>query len=321
MLGLIARMQLWQQVALSLKAGLTVDNALARAASTPGPGASLARRLRATGEPALADAAARCPEWVPAIETALVRAGEISGKLPETLLVLFERLQQRRERVTRLLLYLCYPTLITLLCVFAGAFAASTASPPTGFALGLVLRLLPFVLFIGVLFGVPALLRRCGESSARLLDAFLLRVPFIGGCFRQEAEAEFLWLMGTMLDAGIDIRETVAFTAANVSNRALRTALEPVAAAVARGEPLGEVVVKVPYVSAQAASRIATAEMSGSLSEVLLLLAQESKEMYSLGRKGVDGAIVGLFTLFMAVFAAWTILGFWFGYYGRLLQP
>lgn len=321
MLGLIARMQLWQQVALTLKSGLTVDKALAQAAATPGPGASLARRLRAAGEAALADAAARCPEAVPAIDEAVIRAGEMSGKLPEALLVLVERLRRRRERLARLVLRLAYPVLIAHLCAVVGSFSQGAAGgATTGFWPGLALALLPFYVLVAVPFLVPALLRRAGAAAALAVDAFMLRVPFIGRSARVEAEAEFLWLLGTMLQAGIALREALGFAAARVGNRALRAALGPVAAAVVRGESFGEALMNVPYLSAQAVSRIATAEAAGSLPEVLLLLAEEAKATHDMGRTGLDGAIIGYFYALMAGYAMWAIFGFWSRYYGTVLR-
>lgn len=321
MLGLVARMQLWQQVALTLKSGLTVDKALAQAAATPGPGASIARRLRATGEAALADAAARCPEAVPAIDEAVLRAGEMSGKLPEALLVLVERLGRRRERLARLMLRLAYPVLIVHLCAVVGSFSQGAAGEAAhGFWPGLALALLPFYVLVAVPFLLPALLRRAGPAAALAVDAFILRVPFIGRGARWEAEAEFLWLLGTMLQAGIGLREALGFAAGRVSNHALRAALQPVAAAVMRGEPFGESLMRVPYLSAQAVSRIATAEAAGSLPEVLLLLAEEAKTTHDMGRTGLDGAIIGFFCLLMAGYAMWAILGFWSRYYGALFR-
>ena len=319
--GLVARMQLWQQVALTLKSGLTVDKALAQAAAAPGPGAGLARRLRATGEATLAGAAARCPAAVPPIEEAVLRAGEQSGKLPEALLVLVERLRLRRERLARLLLRLAYPVCIAHLCAVVGSFSQGAAGGAKhGLWPGLVLALLPLYALAGAPFLLPALLRRAGPAAAAAVDAFMLRVPFLGRGALWEAEAEFFWLLGTMLQAGIGLREALGFSAARASNRAFGAALEPVAAAVMRGEPFGETLARAPYLSAQAAARIATAEAAGALPEALLLLAEEAKALSGMGRTGLHGAIMGWFYLLMAGYAMWAILGFWSRYFGEILR-
>ena len=312
MLWLPSRMQLWDQLGVSLRAGFTVQDALAQAARMPGSAGRLAGRLLASGAASLGDMVAACPGFFSETESAIVKAGEMSGTLPESLGYLRDHLKVRRMLALRIATQLAYPLLISHMSAVAGVVAQSMGHRRGGtMALDIVLILLPLYAFTFALFVLPGWVRRMGDGAACAVDRFMARLPLAGAYFRTEAENELYWMLGTMLRAGIGIREAVAFAVEHLTDRALRDALGPVEAATLRGEPLGEALASVPGLTPSSVARVATAETAGELPEKLLLLAREAQDAGDLTRRGVAWPLVTCYYLIMAAYAAWAILGFW----------
>ncbi len=319
-LGLLARIQLWQDLGMSLKAGFRIEDALRHAGKARGPGARLARALAATGRSSLAEAVAAVPGRFTELELAVLEAGETAGRLPETLAGLVEYLKGRRAELTHVLVRLAYPVLIVHLAAFAAAVAPRFAERTSegGWLVLFLLNLIPFYAITFVLFVLPRLLRASGPLAAQHVDRFLLSAPFVGRFFRAEAENEFYWLMGTLLAAGIPVREAVSFAVRRSSNHAFRQELRVVEEAVLRGDPLGEVLEAQRILPEAATAMVMTAEDTGTLADTFLTLAGEAREKRSLVGQGILGAIWGLYFALAATYVFLALLRFYGGMVTRL---
>jgi general secretion pathway protein F len=154
--------------------------------------------------------------------------------------------------------------------------------------------------------------------AAQSVDRFLLAAPVVGRFFRAEAENEFYWFMGTLLTAGIPVREALSFAVRRGSNHAFRKELKIVEEAVLQGEPLGDALQGRRLLTEAASAMIRTAEETGNLAEVFLTLAAEARGKRSLVGQGLSGAIWALYFAMAAIYVFLAVLGFYGGMADRL---
>ncbi len=312
MLGLIARMRLWQQLGMNLKSGMTIEDSLKQIAGGRGSASRLAASLAASGGASLGEAIAAAGIKVSELERTVVEAGEQTGTLPETCSRLVEFLRDRRDFYGHLLLRAAYPVIIIHLAALAGPFArqmiSSSASVVTIFGAALI-ALSPFYAVVLLLFVLPSFVRARSAAAALMIDRFLLSLPIVGRLCRQDAEVEFFWLAGTMLEAGIDIRETVDFASRRISNYALREELVKAAGVVNAGEPLSDALRQVSVFYRDSVSRIETAEVSGNLAAVFNDLYQEARDVKRRTGYGIAGLFFLVCILLAGAYVLWAALG------------
>jgi type II secretory pathway component PulF len=146
----------------------------------------------------------------------------------------------------------------------------------------------------------------------------LLAVPGAGAFFRHEAQNEFFWLMGTLLAAGIPVREAIAFAVRHGTNAAFRDELRAVEDAVSRGEPLGEAIERARVLGGAATATVQTAESAGALADAFLALSREAQARRSLAGRGLAGAIWALYFALAVAYVLWAVVGFYSNLFSKL---
>ncbi len=206
----------------------------------------------------LSQALGKFPKTFPSFYLSLVSAGELTGRLDETLQYLASELRREfefKERIKSALIYpifvLAVAFLVIILLVFlvipkiteltkslGGDLPLSTrivASGATYIQLfGPFMLILPFILIVAgvVLFKNP--------KTKTKLEPYLLRLPLVGGILRKYIIARFLRIVGSCLKYGIHL--TTAFdTASKVTgNIVYQKACDRMRSKVTRGVSLSE---------------------------------------------------------------------------------
>lgn len=308
MLGMIARMHLWQQLAMTLKSGVRIADALKQVAAGTGAAARLARELHDADRGSLSESMAAVTGFG-AMELAIIEAGEKGGRLPEACLHLVKYLKGRKQTVTSLILKMAYPVMIMHLAVFAGAFSQNALSSGSSAVAYVSSMLWPAYTVAFLVFILPFWLRRKSPAAGLVIDRFLVSCPLLGRYFVQGTEGQFFWFLGTLLSSGVDVREAVGFAAGRVDSYLLRRELREVHEKISEGEPLGASLREVRTLSPQAVARIQAAEMSGQMSDVMQFLFQEAEEGHRHLGHGLIGAM-WLFAMFLAgLYVCWVGIG------------
>lgn len=259
-LGAQAVADLTRELATMLAAGQDLDRALRYLQETAPKGA--ARRVVTAlrdavrdGSP-LAAALAQHPQSFSRLYVGLVRAGEASGRLAETLDRLAELLDSQRRLAATVTSALIYPALLLVAAIgaivllltqvlpqFVPLFEQSGASlpPSTQFLIDagdFVANDGVFVLMaLGVLVLVGrVLLRRPGPRL--LADRLLLRVPVVGGLTREVLAARLTRTLGTLLVNGVPLVGALAIVRDVVGNRAAAAAVDVASQCVRDGAGL-----------------------------------------------------------------------------------
>ncbi|MGL1832274.1 type II secretion system F family protein [Rhodocyclaceae bacterium SMB388] len=300
------------ELAVMLKAGLPLDRALrVMAGMTPrAPVAALVEDLLASvkaGKPfsqALDDHRALFGEFY----INLLRAGETSGHLADTLAQLAAHLEKVSEIRESVISALTYPAILLVVAVLSVALMLGFVVPQfetlfddMGEALPWPTRALligadfvtawgPWLLAampVALLLGRRALL---GPAGRRWRDARLLQLPVLGRVLREADLTRFARSLGTLIGNGVPIVGAIRIAIDTMNLQGLRDAIAPVPDAIKRGERLADALAPAHLFSPLALNMVRLGEETGRLDAMLLELARVQE-------RGIQSAIKRALTL------------------------
>ncbi|MED5331046.1 MAG: type II secretion system F family protein [Planctomycetota bacterium] len=267
----------------------------------------------------LSEALAKYPETFDRLYVNMVRAGEAGGVLA----VVLDRLagfgQKNEEVKSQLKSALTYPVLVMafagLIVTFVMIFVVpkfeaiftgfGTEMPgPTRVLMGFSRSMagywwaylsIPVLLFLGFRLAMRS------ETFATRVDRWKLAVPLFGDLQRMTIVARFTRTMGTLLQSGVPILESLAIIEQSITNRVVSEAVGDVHDSIREGEtiaqPLGESGVFDDIV----VNMIDVGEQTGQLDAMLLRIADNYEAEVDVTVSTVFKAIEPILLLVMAV--------------------
>lgn len=205
----------------------------------------------------LSNALSKHPKSFSPMIVSLVRAAEASSTLVTALERIAEDIEERRDSRTQLRKALTYPTIVTVLGSGAVGFLMVFVVPvfqETYDKAGMPLPTITVVLialseFVGktwwIVIGLSVLgtlLYRRFRNDERvqvIRDRMLLRLPVLGPVIRTVLIGQFIQAFGSLLDAGVSIKESLALTENVVQHSEFRKMARELQFAIARGEGIG----------------------------------------------------------------------------------
>lgn len=274
-------------------AALPVDEALQIIALQP----TIDRRMRGiakvmhgdvTEGASLADAMQRHGEVFPAYLPRLVRAGEASGALAQSLQDVggfLERMQQTRERIVSALLY---PAILTIAAAIAIGVVVTVLLPAivpliksAGVPLPPLLAWFDWMSVGVAAYGPPigvlsivliliALIARAFVPSVRLgLSRALITVPFVGRLAREAAMMRYARTLGVLLKNGVAMLPALANAAAASGQAAMESDFQGVENSVGEGRALALALGEARHVDDLLVRLAAVGEQTGELPTML----------------------------------------------------
>ena len=244
------------------------------------------RRMILAGT-SLSDALARFPVIFDEVYVGLIRAGEESGELEETLKRISYLLEKQDRLNARIISTLAYPVFVIFLAMivttvlltvvfpaFKGMYDQMGADLPiltqifmtTGIFLRQNWFLIPFI-FISIIAFAYFIIT--WDVSKRFLDQVGLHIPVFEKFLRYTSIANFIIVMKVAFEAGITMVDSIMFANFTVKNVAIREALRRVIIDVQYGKSLSASLKASNVMPGIVMCMIATGEESGSLSEML----------------------------------------------------
>jgi general secretion pathway protein F len=292
--------QVTRELATLIGAGQTVEGSLEMAvADLPSRrlAAALSRVLEQvrTGS-SLSDAMGQEPQTFGHLYVAMVRAGEASGRLEETL----DELASMRERAealkSKLISALIYPALIVLTSLGALTLLLTLVVPqfePLFDQAGeklpastrVVLMAAKFIRTQGTLILLVLLvallllswaLRQPGPRRA--LDRLLLTIPGIGRLIRERITAQLTRGLASLLAGGLDLPTALMMSRDLVANHWVQAAMERVIQGVRQGRSLSDCLAESGVLVPMAVKMLRVGEESGRLKIVAAHLADAFEE-------------------------------------------
>jgi type II secretory pathway component PulF len=301
------------ELATLLGAGITIAEALRpmSARDPSGPASAVLPSIDAGRS--LADGMDDHPGTFPPFDRAMVRSGEISGRLETAIRRLAETLARSRALRSRFRAALLYP----LFLLHVGLFLLNVPTLFTGgtgpFLGGLFLSFAPLYAAVGAAVFAHRRLR----DRERYVDC-LRALPLAGPILSRIAFSRALRAAADLYDAGLPVDR--AFTAAAEASGpgAFRRGLLVAAASMRSGRGVHDSLAAGTRLPPSLLASIDTGERTGRLFEVLSGAAERCELDADQGLRFAAKAVpFALYLLIMAYFAV-KILSFWAGYYGRL---
>ncbi len=233
----------------------------------------------------------RHPKVFSPLMVAMVRAGEESGKLSESLKVIADQMERTYELKKKIHGAMIYPGIIITALVGIGALMLTFIVPTlsqtfedlgvtlpatTQFIITLSNFLVNYTFWalavlVAAVVGIGYGLRT--EAGKRVRDALTLRIPLIGTIVREANAARTCRTLASLLSAGVSVVKAMEITESIVQNRSFRPVLREAQARVQKGVPVSTVFqahehLYPPLVGELMAVGEETGELPGMLAEL-----------------------------------------------------
>jgi type II secretory pathway component PulF len=279
-----------KQLAVMLRGGLTLLTALQAVSRQAGRyrmqrlWGHVASRIQEGS--AFADAMKEATGFPPLL-VQLVRVGEQTGNLEQTIDRAADTLERRRQLKASLMTALAYPSLVLLAAVGVTAFMVVGVIPKLKTFLDGMGRKLPPITqllvdvstavrtylphtLVGILILTVGFIALYSSRSGRLaIDRLLLKVPVIGYLLRLAGTAAFSRSLGILVRSGITLLEGLRTTEELLTNRYLANRVAAARQAVMQGGTLAEPLAADHAFTPMLARMVAVGESAGTIDEVL----------------------------------------------------
>ncbi len=274
----------------------------------------------------LSAGAQRYPEVFTPMAVSLIRAGEESGRLDESCMLISDYLQSEIELRSLLRRVTFYPKLLlgfSILIVLSTNYIIQNVLAKEGGLSSPLTMASTWIILAPTLIGI-FLFVRWGLANPRIKynwDLFLSVLPYMGGTLRQLAMAKFGRAFSALWRGGIPMTRAIELSADACGNEYLRARIYPAAKRLESGAGLTETLRETGAFSPIVLDMTATGETTGNLDEMLTKMC-EYYEDEGKTRAHAMGQLLGLLTLVgVAIYiVAMIVLPFWLGYYGGLQQ-
>lgn len=286
---------LTRQLALLLRAGLSLDRALeiVESATASGADREMVRRLldRIRSGKSLADAMAAQPSIFSRLYLGMVRAGEASATLEASFERLGDLLERARLTSEQVKSALIYPLVVVLTaCLSLGVlfgFVVPSFRPlfeGAGDALPTVTKLVLAcadvvesgwwaMILLLVMLGLGLRWWLTGSPGRAWRDRQLLRLPLLGNLLRKTEIARFSRILGTLLGSGVSPLVALGIAQETMRNGMMVAAVGAAIGGFKEGKGLAEPLARTRMVPDLAVQLIRVGEETARLDDMLIKVA------------------------------------------------
>lgn len=269
------------------------------------------------GGSSLADALSLHPKVFSSLYTNMVAAGEAGGILDGILARLAETLENSERLKRKVKKALTYPVMLIIVGIlvvialmtfvvptFAEQFAALDAElpAPTQVVMGISDFLrdnLAFIIVGVIVFAIGFKLAMRVPKIKYAWDGLMLRVPKLGDLQIKSATASFARTLGTLLNAGVSVMDSLKVVASTVSNKVVEKSINKIAIGIAGGKSIAEPMTEVGIFPPMVIQMTGVGEKTGNLGGMLLKLADFYDEEVDAAVDAVVGMMEPLIIVFL----------------------
>ena len=275
------------------------------------------------GGSSLADALAQHPKVFGPLYTNMVAAGEAGGILDGILARLAETLENQERLKRKVKKALTYPVMLVIVGIavvialmtfvvptFAEQFAALDAElpAPTLVVMGIsdFIRDNAAFMVIGVVILIVGFKMAMKVPTIKFAwDGFMLKVPKLGDLQIKSTTASFARTLGTLLNAGVSIMDSLKVVASTVSNKVVEKSINKISIGIAGGKSIAEPMTDVGIFPPMVIQMTGVGEKTGNLGGMLLKLA----DFYDEEVDAAVDAVVGMMEPMIIVFLGGAVGG------------
>jgi type II secretory pathway component PulF len=239
----------------------------------------------------------------------LVRAGEISGNVPEVLARLIYIIEHEAKIKSDIKSALQYPIMVTIALVIAFFVLLTFVIPkfadmfqrsglelplPTKLALGLY-KFISTYWYLGVggvivlIVGLRYFLKT--DQGQYMKDALLLRLPLAGPLFIKAIMSRFASIFAILQSSGVPIMVSMKVLSGAIGNRAIAIEFNRVRDQMHEGKGISIPLSQAKYFTPMVIDMIAIGEESGNIEEMLQQISVHYDDEVAYSVKGISEAI------------------------------
>ncbi len=269
------------------------------------------------GGSSLADALGQHPKVFTSLYTNMVAAGEAGGILDGILARLADTLENSERLKRKVKKALTYPVMLVIVGIlvvvalmtfvvptFAEQFAALDAElpAPTQFVMSISDFLRDNGAFLIIAVIVLAVAYNMAMKVPKIKfawDGLMLKVPKLGDLQIKSATASFARTLGTLLNAGVSVMDSLKVVASTVSNKVVERAISRIAIGIAGGKSIAEPMTEAGIFPPMVIQMTGVGEKTGNLGGMLLKLADFYDEEVDAAVDSVVGMMEPLIIVFL----------------------
>ncbi|MCS7254523.1 MAG: type II secretion system F family protein [Armatimonadota bacterium] len=322
----------FRSLSSALSAGMTAHEALHMLSSYAPHGAlrkmASEGKLLASSKIALSQVFMRHPHLFPKLVISIIQVGEESGRLDAALNLLADYYERDHEHSLELKRETFYPIMLGVFVIVYLCGLQPLIGWLTGkmsfleFTLTLLKGLAKYALIIAACYFIIRGLLSL-PLFRLLVDALILSLPLIGGVRRRLVEARFLRALAMLQASGVDAARSISLAGEASGSRVLEVCCNKAASMVREGKRLSEslTIASKHLIAIQPTTlqMLSTAEMTGSLDDLLPRLANQYEQEAFTGLRQRAVAIGVLLLLIAAIIIGAQVISFYAGYYSKVL--
>lgn len=215
------------------------------------------------GKP-LSQSLAEFPDLFSAFYIGMIRSGEVTGRLPDSLEYLADYLEREEDFKSKIVASLIYPMFVLFVFVIVLLVMATVVVPPfvevfteTGMELPFLTRLVIIasevirrwwwalgMLGLGMAFALFWFLR--SPETRKLIGRYSLKIPFLGSFLKKYYLARLALNLSTLISGGLSISRALEITAKMVGNLAYEQIILATREGVRAGKPMSAILSSYP---------------------------------------------------------------------------
>ncbi len=264
-----------------------------------------------------ADALKKHPKIFDRLYCNMVQAGEMGGILDEVMARLASYMEKAEALKRRVKGAMMYPAivltiaivvltiiLIFVIPVFQKMFAESGhALPvPTQIVINLSEFVKAYILYIiGAMFAIAVAIKKFHqtEKGARIIDRWVLKAPVFGPLLKKVSVAKFTRTLGTLLNSGVPIIESLNVAAGTAGNKIIEDAIFKVRASISEGKTIAHPLQESKIFPNMVVQMISVGETTGALDDMLNKIADFYDDEVDAAVDALTSAIEPLMIVFL----------------------
>ena len=272
-----------------------------------------------TGE-SFADSIAEYDQFFDIIYTSMVRVGEVTGTLGESLSTIAAFMEKRQRLEAKMMTVMIYPAVLVLVCLIVVIVLMVWVIPQiteqlvaTGQTLPWLTRTLMnisalltsgwVIVIIAGIVGLVLLYKRVvkTERGALARDKTLLALPGFGPLLKQQILQRFTSTLATLLGSGLSMAESLRVVSQVTGNRIMTNAIKQSRERILSGADISTPLRESGVINPSIAHMVTVGEKSGELELMLKMISENLEASSDLVVERLSAIVEPLIIVLMAI--------------------
>ena len=271
-----------------------------------------------TGE-SFADALAEYQRFFDVIYVSMIRVGEVTGTLPDSLKAISQFMEKRQRVESKIITVMIYPIILMFFSVFISIMLTILVIPKVAEQITMVGGKLPWITraltkaseimtsfwaiaLIAILLLITAAVKRFlkTEKGAYLRDKAILSLPIFGPLLKQRIVSRFASTLSTLLGAGLSMAESLKVVAEVTGNTLMNSAVKKARERILSGADIATPLRDSGVIDPAIAHMVAVGEKSGELETMLKSISENLESSSDIVIERLSAALEPVIIIFMA---------------------